>query len=87
MTCDAVHVSADPATPNRATIPPSVRRAVLARDGHRCTTPGCNAAHFLEVHHVTPRNAGGGNDPANLTTLCSACHRFTHSREGPSSRR
>ena len=64
---------------NRATIPPGVRRDVLARDGYRCRTPGCGSARFLEVHHVVPRAAGGSNRPDNLVTLCSACHQLTHS--------
>jgi hypothetical protein len=64
--------------PNRSTIAPSTRAAVLARDGHRCTSPGCGTTRFLEVHHVNPRNEGGQNKPDNLTTLCSRCHRFLH---------
>ncbi|MBC8424397.1 HNH endonuclease [bacterium] len=81
LECDAVRVSPDRRTPNRATIPPAVRRTVLARDGHRCTTPGCGARQFLEVHHVVARRAGGTNEAENLKTLCSACHRFAHERE------
>jgi 5-methylcytosine-specific restriction endonuclease McrA len=27
------------------------------------------------VHHIVPRRQGGSNDPANLVTLCAACHR------------
>jgi 5-methylcytosine-specific restriction endonuclease McrA len=65
---------------NRATIPPSVRREVLARDGHRCRTAGCGSAHFLDVHHIVPREHGGTNDPENLITLCAACHRMIHER-------
>jgi hypothetical protein len=65
---------------NRATIPPSVRREVMARDGHRCRTAGCGGAHFLDVHHIVPRALGGTNDPENLATLCSACHRMIHER-------
>jgi hypothetical protein len=76
LTCDA-HVQR-PGEPNRATIPPSVRAAVLARDRHRCATPGCRSTHFLEVHHVKPRGQGGSNRAANLVTLCSRCHRFAH---------
>jgi hypothetical protein len=68
--------------PNRSVIPPSVRTAVLARDRHRCTTPGCGAAHFLEVHHVVARSRGGSNKAENLVTLCGRCHRFLHEREG-----
>jgi 5-methylcytosine-specific restriction endonuclease McrA len=64
--------------PNRATIPPSVRAAVLARDRHRCATPGCRSTHFLEVHHVMPRRQGGSNRAENLVTLCSRCHGFAH---------
>jgi hypothetical protein len=64
--------------PNRATIPPSLRRQVLARDGHRCQAPGCRATRFLEVHHREPRRQGGRNSAANLVTLCAACHRLLH---------
>ena len=72
----------EPGKRNRATIPPARRRDVLARDGHRCRTKGCNAKHFLEVHHIVPRIRGGTNDEANLITLCSACHRLVHVNQG-----
>jgi 5-methylcytosine-specific restriction endonuclease McrA len=52
--------------------------AVLARDRHRCTTPGCGATAFLEVHHVVPRGRGGSNRAGNLVTLCGRCHAFAH---------
>jgi 5-methylcytosine-specific restriction endonuclease McrA len=71
-----------PGRPNRATIAPSVRTAVLARDRYKCATPGCGATHFLEVHHVVPRARGGSNKAENLVTLCGRCHRFAHEREG-----
>jgi len=71
-----------PGQPNRATIAPSVRAAVMARDRHRCATPGCGATIFLEVHHVLPRNRGGSNQAENLITLCSRCHRFAHESGG-----
>jgi len=80
LTCDA-HVRR-PGKPNRATIKPSVRAAVLARDRHRCATPGCRSTHFLEVHHLTPRGQGGSNRAENLITLCSRCHGFVHERGG-----
>lgn len=72
--CDAI-VSGEK---NHSVIPPRTRAAVLARDRHRCTTPGCRATRFLEVHHVVPRSKGGGNGEANLVTLCSRCHGFVH---------
>jgi len=67
-----------PGQRNRATIPPSVRRAVLARDQHRCRGAGCHSARFLSVHHKVPRADGGTNDPDNLITLCGNCHRAVH---------
>jgi 5-methylcytosine-specific restriction endonuclease McrA len=67
---------------NKATTPPKMRAAVLARDRHRCTTPGCSSTRFLEVHHVTPRAQGGTNQLANLVALCSRCHRFAHEHSG-----
>jgi len=65
---------------NKTTIPPRVRREVLARDQHRCQAPGCGRTRFLEVHHAHPRANGGSHEPHNLTTLCSACHRMHHQR-------
>jgi hypothetical protein len=76
--CDARIL--EPGSPNRATIAPSVRAAVLARDRHGCRAPGCGGTHFLEVHHVIPRNEGGSNQAENLVTLCGRCHRFAHER-------
>jgi len=67
---------------NTTTIAPRVRRAVLARDRHRCRAPGCGRTRFLEVHHIVPRQRGGSNRPENLVTLCGACHRLWHERGG-----
>jgi len=78
LACDA-HVQR-PGKPNRATIRPSVRAAVLARDRYRCATTGCRSTHFLEVHHVKPRGHGGSNRAENLITLCSRCHGFVHEK-------
>ena len=67
---------------NTTTIPPRVRRKVLARDKHRCQAPGCGRTRFLEVHHLKPRSQGGNNKPENLMTLCGSCHRLWHERGG-----
>jgi len=67
---------------NTTTIPPRVRREVLARDKHRCQAPGCGRTRFLEVHHIKARVKGGDNQPENLVTLCAACHRLWHERGG-----
>jgi len=65
---------------NTTTIPPRVRREVLARDKHRCQAPGCGRTRFLEVHHIVSRKQGGSNKAENLTTLCGSCHRLWHER-------
>ena len=69
-----------PGKRNKATIPPAVRRAVLARDRFRCQAPGCGNTRFLEVHHLAPRKLGGGNGKANLLTLCASCHGLVHKK-------
>ncbi|RKZ09867.1 hypothetical protein DRQ50_14795, partial [bacterium] len=79
LRCDAVICR--PGERNKATIRPAIRREVLARDHHQCQSPGCGRTRFLEVHHLMPRSAGGANNPDNLTTLCSACHRLWHERK------
>jgi hypothetical protein len=52
----------------------SKRFAVFERDGWRCSVPGCTSHRNLHAHHIRYRSAGGGDDPANLTTLCAAHH-------------
>jgi len=53
-----------------------VRRAhrVFARDGWRCTAPGCSSQQNLHDHHIVFRSAGGSNDLGNRTTLCAWHH-------------
>jgi ribosomal protein L44E len=77
--CDARVL--EPGKRNRSTIPPAVRRAVLARDGHLCLVPGCRHVLFLEVNHIVPRAAGGSNRPENLKTTCSSCHKLLHEQK------
>ena len=67
---------------SHSVIPPSRRREVMARDGHRCQAPGCPNTRFLEVHHIKPQAKGGGSELQNLVTLCSACHRLWHEHGG-----
>jgi hypothetical protein len=47
---------------------------VFARDGWRCTVPGCTSYRNLHDHHVRFRSAGGSDDLANRTTLCAWHH-------------
>jgi hypothetical protein len=47
---------------------------VYARDGWRCTVPGCSSYRNLHDHHIRFRSAGGSDDLANRTTLCAWHH-------------
>jgi len=51
----------------------SPQKRAIARDGGLCTVPGCSRP-AVHVHHVVYRSRGGGDDPANLTSLCAAHH-------------
>ena len=58
----------------------NLRLAAIHRDGCRCMECGKAKTRF-EVHHITPRKAGGADTISNLITLCSKCHARTFSRE------
>jgi Domain of unknown function (DUF222) len=56
------------------TIPPHLRRAVIARDRH-CAAPGCDQAPAAcSVHHIRWRSKGGVTKLSNLLLLCSFHH-------------
>ena len=66
---------------------PSVRTQVAKRDEAQCTfiTPTgkrCSSRRWLHAHHKTPRAFGGADTLENLTTLCSAHHKYLHANEG-----
>lgn len=73
--------NAQPSPRAKQSIPPALRRAVLARDRHRCRVPGCTHSTFVDVHHGLPRSEGGRQEASNLLILCSAHHRATHRGE------
>jgi hypothetical protein len=58
------------------TIPPAIRRALLARDRH-CQFPGC-AARRCDGHHIRHWAEGGPTRLDNLTLLCRRHHRAVH---------
>ena len=58
------------------TVPPSVRRAVEARD-RGCRYPGCGG-RYTDVHHVKHWADGGRTDLKNLVLLCRRHHRAVH---------
>jgi len=47
---------------------------VFARDGWRCTAPGCSSLRNLHDHHIRFRSAGGSDALSNRTTLCAWHH-------------
>jgi hypothetical protein len=82
---EAAHCDAQlnqPGARQTSTIPPRVRREVLARDRHQCRRKGCSHTRFLHLHHLVPRADGGTHKPENLVTLCGACHQLWHERGG-----
>lgn len=75
--------------PTRTTIPLKDRWTVLKRDNYRCTICGASPSNDhkveLEVDHITPvkpvgSKRGGGNDVANLQTLCRKCNQGKKNR-------
>jgi len=56
--------------PYRSRVPLS-RRAVFARDGHRCQY--CNRA-AENIDHVVPRSRGGAHTWDNVVASCRACN-------------
>ncbi len=62
----------------RKALAPSVRWRVLERDGRRCGVcgrTGLERGVRLEVDHIVPVAAGGGDEEENLRTLCRECNR------------
>jgi hypothetical protein len=53
---------------------PRHRDPIFARDGWRCTVPGCSSRCGLHDHHLLYRSRGGGNEPTNRTAVCAAHH-------------
>ena len=55
----------------------NVRQYVLHRDSYKCRYCGAYKNVKFHVHHLESRQTGG-NRPANLITLCEACHKGVH---------
>jgi hypothetical protein len=54
----------------------AMRRAVLAREGHRCAA--CRSRHVLRAHHLKSRAKGGATEIEYLVGLCDTCHSLAH---------
>lgn len=61
----------------RRSVPPSIRRALNARDG-RCQFPGCERHRFVDAHHIRHWAKGGETSLDNLVLLCRRHHRLVH---------
>jgi hypothetical protein len=60
------------------TIPPAIRRAVIARDGG-CRYPGCDRPPgWCQIHHVVHWVDGGRTAIVNLVMLCDRHHHVVH---------
>lgn len=64
-------------------LPPSLVLHAMRRDGYRCTL--CGGREAIGVHHLggvpdSPWAArmGHSNSPANIATICHACHDDEH---------
>jgi hypothetical protein len=84
LACDAslvqlVEKDGEPLSVGRKTrtVPPSIRRALQARD-RRCRFPGCDNRRFLDAHHIEHWAAGGETKLGNLVLLCGRHHRYLH---------
>lgn len=49
------------------------RRALFARDGHRCVYCGTTSGR-LTLDHVVPRSKGGDSSWENVVTACAPCN-------------
>ena len=75
--------SAASAERGRKLLPAALRHAIAKRDGDQCTHADrdgnrCSSARWLDLHHITPVNAGGPDTLENLTTLCRGHHQMSH---------
>jgi hypothetical protein len=53
---------------------PRHRDPIFARDGWRCTVPGCSSRRNLYDHHLHYRSRGGGNARENRIAVCASHH-------------
>lgn len=51
---------------------PAKRARIYERDGNRCVD--CGSDKDLTLDHIRPVSHGGGDEDANLQTLCSPCN-------------
>lgn len=83
--CDAIVLGRvddstnDPPDASR-TLPAPMRRAVLARDHHRCRIPGCTLSTFVDIHHIDGWANTRTHRMDKLITLCGLHHAMHHDK-------
>jgi len=75
LRCDCREQHADGSVTDA--IPRSLRRKILRKYG-RCTFPGCEQRHWLQIHHIIWRSKGGPTVEWNLRPDCPFHHRVIH---------
>jgi len=75
MRCDCREQHGDGSVTD--SIPRALRRRILRKYG-RCTFPGCEQRHWLQIHHVIWRSRGGPTVEWNLRPECPLHHRVIH---------
>ena len=72
-------IKPSPAKPcERKKLPLSTVTLVLTESRYRCAVPTCRGILALDTHHLWEVAAGGGDESANLITLCPNCHALCH---------
>lgn len=71
-----------------SSISSGTREEILERDDRECRFCGItNADHKeeqgreLSLHHIIKQKSGGSDDPENLITVCSSCHKTLESTQ------
>ena len=55
-----------------------VKEKVAAERGGRCEACGHGNYRILQIHHIVPGAAGGGDGATNLRLPCPNCRRTVH---------
>jgi predicted HNH restriction endonuclease len=66
---------------HRERLDPTLRKAVIVRDGNTCQCCGISGQEYTEVldaHHKVEVYLGGNDDIDNLITVCTVCHKLIH---------
>jgi len=64
---------------NKSSVPFHLKKSIKQSQGYHCACCGRKFQYFvLQIHHITPRRNGGGNEESNLVAVCNNCHTIIH---------